>query len=161
MWKPYFYDPWNSTMALCTSCAAFWLPVYFYSMLWSQWKLSQTWEVPSLFIHFLCVTSLCMPQRQRDACAVCCLGGELRALSKHNVQTSLHLFFWTGLKEDLWYSVSLNPQQRYSTRPNCNMSDDCAIAVHQGILKYQHIFWIRPALWLSNHSVTWINFFPP
>lgn len=32
--------------------------------------------------------------------AVCYLGGKLRALSKHNVQTSIHLFFWIGLKED-------------------------------------------------------------
>lgn len=48
-----------------------------------------------------CVTSLCMPQRQRDTCAVCCLGGERRALSKLNAQTLLHLFFWTRLKEDL------------------------------------------------------------
>lgn len=154
MQKPYIYDPWNSTTALCTSCAAFWLPVYFYGVLQSQRMLSQTWEVPSLSIHFLYVTSLCMPQRQRDACAVCCLGGERGALSKHNAQTSLHLFFWTGLKEDLWHSVNLNPQQCCSTRPNCNMSDDYAIAVHQGILKYQRTSWIRPALWLSNHSQT-------
>lgn len=122
MWKLCLYYPWNTTMDLCTSRAAFWLPVYFRSGPPEPVDAGPTTVRCQVSPAISCVWHHCVSP---SGSMMRVLSAPWVACAKYSVNMGVRRSLcWLSLKGDFWCSVTLNAALAPLSlmQPNCNLT---------------------------------------